>query len=81
MNWEKIKDVLTFCLIPAMGWVMMTSNNLASIQQVQAQQAKEIAEVQGAVKSLQKRTVSIELQNAKIETKLDHIIKMLEKVK
>lgn len=81
MNWDKIKDVLTFCLIPAMGWVMMTSNNLTTLQQVQAQQAKEIAEVQGAVKSLQKRTISIELQNAKIETKLDHIIKMLEKVK
>jgi hypothetical protein len=81
MNWEKVKDVLTFCLIPAMGWVMMTSNSLTSLQQVQAQQAKEIAEIQGAVKGLQKRTISIELQNAKIETKLDHIIKMLEKVK
>ena len=81
MNWEKVKDALTFCLIPAMGWIMMTSNSLTSLQQVQAQQAKEIAEVQGAVKALQKRTISIELQNAKIETKLDHIIKMLEKVK
>jgi septal ring factor EnvC (AmiA/AmiB activator) len=71
MNWDKIKDILTICLIPAVGWVMITSRDIGQMQQRIEQQAADIVEAQAEIKSLSKRAQMIEVQTAKIETKLE----------
>lgn len=71
MNWDKIKDILTICLIPAVGWVMLTSRDIGQMQQRIEQQAADIVEAQAEIKSLSKRAQMIEVQTAKIETKLE----------
>jgi septal ring factor EnvC (AmiA/AmiB activator) len=71
MNWDKIKDVLTICLIPAVGWALLTSRDVGQLEARLEQQVSEVMEAQAEIKALQKRTQMIEVSQAKIETKLE----------
>lgn len=71
MNWEKIKDILTICLIPAVGWALLTSRDVGQLEARLDQQVSEVMEAQAEIKALQKRTQMIEVSQAKIETKLE----------
>jgi len=71
MNWDKIKDVLTICLIPAVGWALLTSRDVGQLEARLDQQVSEVMEAQAEIKALQKRTQMIEVSQAKIETKLE----------
>jgi chromosome segregation ATPase len=71
MNWDKIKDILTICLIPAGGWALLTSRDVGQLEARLEQQVSEVMEAQAEIKALQKRTQMIEVSQAKIETKLE----------
>ena len=71
MNWDKIKDILTICLIPAVGWALLTSRDVGQLEARLDQQIAEVMEAQAEIKALQKRTQMIEVSQAKIETKLE----------
>jgi len=71
MNWDKIKDILTICLIPAVGWALLTSRDVGQLEARLDQQVSEVMEAQAEIKALQKRTQMIEVSQAKIETKLE----------
>jgi len=71
MNWDKIKDILTICLIPAVGWALLTSRDVGQLEARLEQQVSEVMEAQAEIKALQKRTQMIEVSQAKIETKLE----------
>ena len=71
MNWDKIKDLLTICLIPAVGWALLTSRDVGQLEARLEQQVSEVMEAQAEIKALQKRTQMIEVSQAKIETKLE----------
>ena len=71
MNWDKIKDILTVCLIPAVGWALLTSRDVGQLEARLDQQVSEVMEAQAEIKALQKRTQMIEVSQAKIETKLE----------
>jgi chromosome segregation ATPase len=71
MNWDKIKDILTVCLIPAVGWALLTSRDVGQLEARLEQQVSEVMEAQAEIKALQKRTQMIEVSQAKIETKLE----------
>lgn len=71
MNWDKIKDILTICLIPAVGWALLTSRDVGQLEARLELQVSEVMEAQAEIKALQKRTQMIEVSQAKIETKLE----------
>ena len=71
MNWDKIKDILTVCLIPAVGWALITSRDVGQLESRINQQAAEIAETKVEIKGLIERAQTIEISQAKIETKLE----------
>ena len=71
MNWDKIKDILTICLIPAVGWALLTSRDVGQLEARLDQQVSEVMEAQAEIKALQTRTQMIEVSQAKIETKLE----------
>lgn len=71
MNWDKIKDVLTICLIPAVGWALITSRDVGQIETRLEQQAGELMEAQAEIKALSKRAQVMEIAQARIETKLE----------
>ena len=71
MNWDKIKDILTICLIPAVGWALLTSRDVGQLEARLDQQVSEVMEAQAEIKALQKRTQMIEVSQAKIGTKLE----------
>ena len=71
MNWDKIKDILTICLIPAVGWALLTSRDVGQLEARLDQQVSEVMEAQAEIKALQKRTQMIEVSQAKIETQLE----------
>ena len=71
MNWDRIKDILTICLIPAVGWALLTSRDVGQLEARLEQQVSEVMEAQAEIKALQKRTQMIEVSQAKIETKLE----------
>lgn len=71
MNWDKIKDVLTICLIPAVGWALITSRDVGQLETRLEQQAGEIMEAKAEIKSLSKRAQVMEIAQARIETKLE----------
>ncbi len=71
MNWDKIKDILTICLIPAVGWALITSRDVGQIETRLEQQASELMEAQAEIKSLSKRAQVMEIAQARIETKLE----------
>ena len=52
MNWDKIKDILTICLIPAVGWALITSRDVGQIETRLEQQAGELMEAQAEIKAL-----------------------------
>ena len=80
MNWDKIKDVLTICLIPAVGWALLTSRDVGQIEMRLEQQAGEIMETKAEIKALNKRTQSMEINSAKIETKLEILGEQLTRI-
>jgi septal ring factor EnvC (AmiA/AmiB activator) len=80
MNWDKIKDVLTICLIPAVGWALLTSRDVGQIETRLEQQAGEIMETKAEIKALNKRTQSMEINSAKIETKLEILGEQLTRI-
>ncbi len=80
MNWDKIKDVLTICLIPAVGWALLTSRDVGQIETRLEQQAGEIMETKAEIKELNKRTQSMEINSAKIETKLEILGEQLTRI-
>ena len=71
MNWDKIKDILTICLIPAVGWALITSRDVGQIETRLEQQAGELMEAQAEIKALSKRAQIMEVAQARIETKLE----------
>jgi cell division protein FtsL len=71
MNWDKIKDILTICLIPAVGWALITSRDVGQLETRLEQQAAEIMEAKAEIKSLSKRAQVMEIAQARIETKLE----------
>lgn len=71
MNWDKIKDILTICLIPAVGWALITSRDVGQIETRLEQQASELMEAQAEIKALSKRAQIMEIAQARIETKLE----------
>lgn len=71
MNWDKIKDILTICLIPAVGWALITSRDVGQIETRLEQQASELMEAQAEIKALSKRAQVMEIAQARIETKLE----------
>lgn len=80
MNWDKIKDVLTICLIPAVGWALLTSRDVGQLEARLDQQVSEVMEAQAEIKALQKRTQMIEVSQAKIETKLEILGEQLTRI-
>ncbi len=80
MNWDKIKDILTVCLIPAVGWALLTSRDVGQIETRLEQQAGEIMETKAEIKALNKRTQSMEINSAKIETKLEILGEQLTRI-
>ena len=80
MNWDKIKDVLTICLIPAVGWALLTSRDVGQIEMRLEQQAGEIMETKAEIKALNTRTQSMEINSAKIETKLEILGEQLTRI-
>jgi septal ring factor EnvC (AmiA/AmiB activator) len=80
MNWDKIKDVLTICLIPAVGWALLTSRDVGQIETRLEQQAGEIMETKAEIKALNTRTQSMEINSAKIETKLEILGEQLTRI-
>jgi septal ring factor EnvC (AmiA/AmiB activator) len=80
MNWDKIKDILTICLIPAVGWALLTSRDVGQIETRLEQQAGEIMETKAEIKALNKRTQSMEINSAKIETKLEILGEQLTRI-
>ncbi len=71
MTWDKIKDILTICLSPAVGWALITSRDVGQIETRLEQQASELMEAQAEIKSLSKRAQVMEIAQARIETKLE----------
>ena len=80
MNWDKIKDILTICLIPAVGWALLTSRDVGQIETRLEQQAGEIMETKAEIKALNTRTQSMEINSAKIETKLEILGEQLSRI-
>lgn len=80
MNWDKIKDILTICLIPAVGWALLTSRDVGQLEARLDQQVSEVMEAQAEIKALNKRTQSMEINSAKIETKLEILGEQLTRI-
>jgi|TARA_R100000482_G_C5039119_1_gene107554 septal ring factor EnvC (AmiA/AmiB activator) len=80
MNWDKAKDVVTLALIPALGWVMLTMRDIGDLQARYEQQQAKIMTLQAEVKAVNKRTQAMEVQSAKIETKLEALGQQLTRI-
>lgn len=80
MNWDKAKDIVTLALIPALGWVMLTMRDIGDLQARYEQQQAKIMTLQAEVKSVNKRTQAMEVQSAKIETKLEALGQQLTRI-
>lgn len=80
MNWDKAKDLVTLALIPALGWVMLTMRDIGDLQARYEQQQSKIMTLQAEVKAVNKRTQAMEVQSAKIETKLEALGQQLTRI-
>ena len=80
MNWDKAKDIVTLALIPALGWVMLTMRDIGDLQARYEQQQAKIMTLQAEVKAVNKRTQAMEVQSAKIETKLEALGQQLTRI-
>ena len=80
MNWDKAKDIVTLALIPALGWVMLTMRDIGDLQARYEQQQVKLMTLQAEVKAVNKRTQAMEVQSAKIETKLEALGQQLTRI-
>lgn len=80
MSWDKAKDIVTLALIPALGWVMLTMRDIGDLQARYEQQQAKIMTLQAEVKAVNKRTQAMEVQSAKIETKLEALGQQLTRI-
>ena len=80
MNWDKTRDVITVAIIPALGWVMLTMSDITSLKARYDQQAAKLMEVEAELKGINKRTQAMEVQSAKIETKLESMQQQLTRI-
>lgn len=80
MNWDKLKDIITIALIPVLGWVMVTMRDIGELKTRCEQQASQIMKLEAEVKSVSQRTQAMEVQSAKIETKLEALSAQLTRI-
>jgi septal ring factor EnvC (AmiA/AmiB activator) len=80
MNWDKIKDIITIAIIPILGWVMITMRDIGTLQNRVDQQASAIMKLEAEVKSVSQRTQAMEVQSAKIETRLEALGAQLTRI-
>lgn len=80
MNWDRFKDIITVALIPIVGWVVMTMNDLSSLKIKADQQASQIVSLEAETKQLNKRTQAIEVQSARIEVQLEALSAQLTRI-
>ena len=80
MNWDKAKDLITIALIPALGWVMITMRDIGDLQARYEQQQARVMTLEAEVKAVNKRTQAMEVQSAKIETKLEALGEQLTRI-
>lgn len=80
MNWDRLKDIITVALVPVVGWVMMTMQDLSALKARCDQQAGQIMALEAEVKAVNKRTQAMEVQSAKIETKLEALSAQLTRI-
>jgi septal ring factor EnvC (AmiA/AmiB activator) len=62
------------------GWALLTSRDVGQIETRLEQQAGEIMETKAEIKALNKRTQSMEINSAKIETKLEILGEQLTRI-
>lgn len=80
MNWDKLKDIITVILIPVLGWVMLTMRDIGTLQNRVDQQAAQVMKLEAEVKSVSQRTQAMEVQSAKIETRLEALGDQLTRI-
>lgn len=80
MNWDKTRDVITVAIIPALGWVMLTMSDITNLKARYDQQAAKLMEVEAELKAVNQRTQAMEVQSAKIETKLESMQQQLTRI-
>lgn len=80
MNWDKIRDVITVLLLPALVWVFSISRTIEG-ERIKAETVHaQLIEVRTKVERLQERDQATSLQLVRLETRLDGLRGQLDRI-
>ena len=80
MHWDRIRDVVTVLLIPALIWVLSISRTIeGEVIKREAGQA-QLIELRTKVERLQERDQATSLQLVRLETRLDGLRGQLDRI-
>lgn len=80
MNWDKIRDVITVLLLPALVWVFSISRTIEG-ERIKAETVHaQLIEVRTKVERLQERDQATSLQLVRLETRLDGLRGQLNRI-
>jgi hypothetical protein len=80
MSWDKIRDVITVLLLPALIWVFSISRTIEG-ERIKAETVHaQLIEVRTKVERLQERDQATSLQLVRLETRLDGLRGQLNRI-
>lgn len=80
MSWDKIRDVITVLLLPALVWVFSISRTIEG-ERIKAETVHaQLIEVRTKVERLQERDQATSLQLVRLETRLDGLRGQLDRI-
>lgn len=80
MNWDKVKDIITVLLLPALIWVFSISRTIEG-ERIKSETAQaQLIEVRTKVERLQERDQATSLQLVRLETRLDGLRGQLDRI-
>ena len=80
MNWDKLRDVITVLLIPALIWVFSISRTIEGERIKGEATATQLVELRTKVERLQERDQATSIQLARLETRLDGLQTQLNRI-
>lgn len=80
MNWDKIRDVITVLLLPALVWVFSISRTIEGERIKGETTHAQLIELRTKVERLQERDQATSLQLVRLETRLDGLRGQLDRI-
>jgi hypothetical protein len=80
MHWDKIRDVVTILLIPALLWVFSVSRTIEGERIKREASQALLIEMRTKVERLQERDQATSLQLVRLETRLDGLRGQLDRI-